>query len=634
MSPEKSGRPHLLYVAFAFPPSTASSVYRGLAVPNAFAAAGWDVTVLTIDGEIWSEISGADLELTQSIDARIVVEHISDGGAEDPAKGDIREFSRLRMNAPFLWRWLLSRRSRKLFPEQYHGLWLPVATNAVRRIHQEHPVDLVMATASPYVSFAVATKLPGVPYVLDYRDAWAFHTFSGVANFAPTSSTAKLEAQYLDGAEQVWFVNGPIRDEYARLYPGNAGKMRVVPNGFDPQPGHARSTPRPTEHPTFGYLGTIPHVKTPLKELLDGWAHAFGITKEGDRPTARAIIRGKLSSSGRVDSSLLAKFDESRRHGLEYAGPVSKRYVPSFYQSLDALILLLPSGQYVTGGKTSEYLATGLPIVSVHDLANATTDMLRDYPLWFPAEDLSVEAVAKAFRACADSLRNPDPARWDAAWEYGQRFLRSRMLDPVIDELTQRLAPGHPVASVQGALHPSVPQSGTEGPNFDERRPIRGMTAGQQGVAPISVLALITAREGVESVISDLLSRLASISGPEIKLTVVSVDGHNLEGVSRTITTGVEQPLEKLAGRLATVAGPVGILGRLGKEILASTRIAKAVAADKMFSKAAEAASVVVATDTRGIRSVWTLRDATDANLVFGPVAMVHALQKLRTRNK
>jgi glycosyltransferase involved in cell wall biosynthesis len=390
------GRPHLLYVAFAFPPSTASSVYRGLAVPNAFAEAGWDVTVLTIDGEIWSQISGTDPELVLSIDPRIKVERISDGGAEDRANGDLRAFSRLRVNAPFLWRWMLSRRSRRLFPEDYHGLWLPVAAGAARRIHRDHQVDLVMATASPYVSFAVARELPGVPYVLDYRDAWAFHTFSGAPNFPPTSPTARLEARYLEGAEQIWFVNSAIRDEYARLYPQTAGKMRVVPNGFDPQPGHAKPEVFPTERPTFGYLGTIPHVRTPLRELMDGWAAAFGIDATGSRPAARAIIRGKLSSSGRVGPDLLAAFDEARRHGMEYEGPVSKRLVPEFYRSLDALILLLPAGKYVTGGKTSEYLATGLPIVSVHDLSNATTDMLRDYPLWFPAEELTVQGIAAA----------------------------------------------------------------------------------------------------------------------------------------------------------------------------------------------------------------------------------------------
>ena len=52
-------KPHLLYIAFAFPPSTASSVYRCTAVANAFAEDGWDVTVLTLDSNIWSEISGS-----------------------------------------------------------------------------------------------------------------------------------------------------------------------------------------------------------------------------------------------------------------------------------------------------------------------------------------------------------------------------------------------------------------------------------------------------------------------------------------------------------------------------------------------------------------------------------------------
>ena len=49
-----SRRPHLLYVAWGYPPCRGGGVYRALATPNAFAEAGWDVTVLTVDRETFT----------------------------------------------------------------------------------------------------------------------------------------------------------------------------------------------------------------------------------------------------------------------------------------------------------------------------------------------------------------------------------------------------------------------------------------------------------------------------------------------------------------------------------------------------------------------------------------------------
>lgn len=435
-------KPHLLYIAFAFPPSTASSVYRSTAVANAFANDGWDVTVITVDPQVWSQISGVDEKLAESIDPRINVVAVDDGGAEAPAMGDLRRFSRFRIEAPYLWKEVFRRRSRRDFPEDFHGSWMEPATAAARRVHAEKPVDLVMATASPYVSFAVARALDGVPYVLDYRDAWAFNTITGAEDFGPDSELGKREAQYLREAAQVWFVNSQIRDEYALRYPESEDIMRVVPNGFDPQPGHAKPAAQRTDHPRFGYLGTLQYVNMPLQGFLDGWDRAFG----GDAPGAEAVFRGKLSASGAAGAEILQIFGEARSNGLRYEGPVSKRDVAGFYRTLDALILLLSSGKYVTGGKTTEYLATGLPIVSVHDMENAATDLLRDYPLWFPAEELTAEGISKALRECADALNDPDDERWDAAWAYGQQFLRSTLLEPVISEL--RAIAGYTVRTV------------------------------------------------------------------------------------------------------------------------------------------------------------------------------------------
>lgn len=433
-----SVKPHLLYIAFSFPPSTASSVYRCMAVANSFVEKGWDVTVLTLSEDIWSEISGTDQGLVSSIDPRVRVVRVGDGGSEEPNRRDLRRYSRLRIEAPYLWKELFRRRHRGDFPEDFHSLWFDPAGEAAQSIHAAHPADLVMASASPYISFKVARSLGDVPYVLDYRDAWAFNTFTGAQNYAVDSPQGLLEADYLQHAAQVWFVNEPIRAEYTRRYPDAAPHMRVVPNGFDPQRGHTR--PRVgggLSAPRFGYLGTLQYTAVPLTEFLAGWDLAC---ERWTEPGPEAVFRGKLSPTGLVPAEVLATFNSGEHRGLAYEGPISKRDVGDFYRSVDALLLILPPGKFVTGGKTAEYLATGQPIVSIHDLDSAATQLLKDYPLWFPAADLNPESIAAALLKCAKVMVSPDAELWEQAWEYGQIFARSKVLDPVVEELELMVA--------------------------------------------------------------------------------------------------------------------------------------------------------------------------------------------------
>lgn len=435
-------KPHLLYIAFSFPPSTASSVYRCMAVANGFVEQGWDVTVVTLSEDIWSEISGTDTGLVQSIDPRVKVVHVDDGGAEEPNRRDLRRYSRLRIEAPYLWKELFRRRHRSDFPEDIHHLWFEPAMAAARDIHNHHPANLVMASASPYISFKVARSLGGVPYILDYRDAWAFNTFTGAESYAADSPQGLLEADYLRNAHQIWYVNEPIRAEYARRYPDSAPLMRVVPNGYDQRNG---SSKKPSEDPStglrFGYLGTLQYTVVPLDEFLSGWDLAVELW-EGAAP--ETIFRGKLSPTGLVPAEVLEMFKSGRHPGLRYDGPISKREVGTFYDSVDALLLILPPGKYVTGGKTAEYIATGLPIISIHNLDSAATAMLKDYPLWFPAKDLTAEGIAKALRDCAETIWLADADLLQASWDYGQDFARNTVLIPVINELGAGLAAGEP----------------------------------------------------------------------------------------------------------------------------------------------------------------------------------------------
>ena len=429
-----SPRPHLLYVAWGFPPCRAGGVYRALAMANAFARNGWDVTVLTVEREVFVEYTGADLGLEQSIDPSINV--VRTPFAWPALDTDIRRFSWLRVRFPRIWSKLRVAADRRPFPETGYGPWRRELELSALAIHDQRPVDLVVATANPHVAFMGARILHerhNVPYVMDYRDAWCLDVFSGDRLHDERSRTARIERDLIDKATEVWFVNEPIRAWHQHEHPNAAARMQVMSNGWDLDVASRRDASRTADRAlTFGYLGTV-SVKVPLAEFIAGWKRAR--ESHAIPADSRAVIRGYLGFYGLPRPDLLALVDGAASDGVEYAGPVSKSEVVEVYSGFDVLLLILGAGKYVTSGKVFEYLATGLPIVSVHDLGNAASDVVRDYPLWFPAKSLAPQDISEALGRASEAAVNASEPTRAAARAYAEQYRRDRQLAPRLDAL-------------------------------------------------------------------------------------------------------------------------------------------------------------------------------------------------------
>ncbi len=424
-------RPHLLFVAWGFPPCRGGGVYRALAMANAFVARGWDVTVVTPEREAFVRYTGIDASLEARVDPRIRVERVPFSW---PAlETDIRRYDAFRVRFPWLWRRRINRADRKAFPEPGYGPWRSTIEKAALHVHAEHPVDLVLATANPHVSFAAAWLLHerhGVPFVMDYRDAWLLDVFGGGRLHGPGSPAAAWEAKLVAAAREVWFVNEPIRAWHAELYPEHAARMQVVANGYDTELVRG---PRPPGPLTFGYIGTV-SPKVPLAELIAGWRLA---RTEHDLGDARVVLRGYLGYFHTPRADMLALVEDAHQEGITYGGPVGKTQVQETYDGFDVLLLALGAGRYVTSGKVYEYVASGLPIVSVHDPGNAASDVLRGYPLWFPVKSLEPADVAQALAAAAAAAREADPAVREKCLAFAAQYARERQLAPRLAALEE-----------------------------------------------------------------------------------------------------------------------------------------------------------------------------------------------------
>jgi glycosyltransferase involved in cell wall biosynthesis len=426
----------LLYLAFYFPPSRASGVYRARATANYFAEAGWDVTVARVPQWFLTDVVGStDDGLLDTVDPRIVT--VSPALDDFMWETDVRAFGSFRGNFPFLaarWhKWL----QRFKFPDRYAS-WGESAVAEGLRLHAERPFDLIVATGNPFSAFGAAYELgrrTGLPYIVDYRDSWTLDLFTNEDAFPKGDKAWRWEKRILENAAEALFVNEALREWHAARYPRAADRMHVMLNGWDPDvlPEIPESTADESRPLSYAYIGTLT-AHQPVDALFAGFR---AMAAAGTHPGSTLDLYGHLGFFAKYESRMRADIgldDSASGNGsaedrIRHRGPVSKAEIGDAYAASDVLVFLVGGSKYVTSGKIFEYMATGKPIVSVHEPGSAAEELLRDYPLWFNPGSLDPGAVAAAMAEAGDAARKADPDLAERAREYGAGFTRYRAIE-------------------------------------------------------------------------------------------------------------------------------------------------------------------------------------------------------------
>ncbi|MEU6858678.1 glycosyltransferase [Glycomyces sp. NPDC046736] len=424
-----TARPRVLYLAFYFPPSRASGVYRARATANYFAESGWDVTVMRAPQRFLLDVVGStDEGLAATVDPRIdVVLPEMDYYAWEL---DIRAYGSFRGNFPFLAKRWHEFKQRFSFPDPYAS-WGRSAVAEGLRLHAERPFDLVIATGNPFAAFGAAYELgrrTGLPYIVDNRDAWTLDLFTNTDAFPKGHPAWKWERRILEHAAEALYVNGALRDWHAERYPGVAERMHVLLNGWDPDvlpevPPPSTDEDRPL---SFAYVGTLTAVQ-PVEALFAG----FDLMNSESSHTGSTLdLYGHIGFFSGSETRIRSQFGfDTEPEGVRFRGPVSKAEIGKAYADSDVLVFLAGGSKYVTSGKIFEYMATGRPIVSVHERGSAAEELLRDYPLWFVPASLEAADVAAAFAEAGDAARKGDPDLADQARRYAASFTRYQALE-------------------------------------------------------------------------------------------------------------------------------------------------------------------------------------------------------------
>lgn len=421
-------RPHLLYLAFWYPPSRASGVYRAIATTSAFTEAGWHVTVITVDREfLEDEVGSVDTSLESQDDECVHITRIP-FTLWPSAGADLRSVGWLAGNFPQIMR--LNSRGATL-PDKYHAWIAPTVARAVD-IAKKRPFDHVLATGNPYSSFEAARLIADrldIGYSLDFRDPWTIDVFTG--SRVGDARTWKMEDRIIHDASACFHVNQPIATAYADIHPTASAKQLVAPNGFDSASLGPVRTPSSSGPLTFGVLGTVTD-RWPLQALDEGWQHARPDLPAG----SEFVIAGHLGYFAHSSQPLHTTL--SAAPNIRYAGPVQKSQVSDFYRSLDVVVVPVPGGPLVTSGKIYEAMALGIPLVCIQREGGGARELVKNHPMAYAAEPRAASIAASLLDAAAAGRTMTLSDVADIRASMGQ-YERARALSVIVDTVTNSI---------------------------------------------------------------------------------------------------------------------------------------------------------------------------------------------------
>ncbi len=354
-------------------------------------------------------------------------------------------------------------------PDLQRVTWVPGAEQAAVRIAAEHRLDLIYTSAPPYSSVLLGSRLRrrlGLPWLADYRDPWTNEWNCVWPTRLHHWWETCQERRALARADRITIATPTMAELLLRRYPEFAGKVDVIPNGFDREDidavlsaGAVSPWPElPPECLRIGYAGTLADYgdqpfasRSPLTRLAGSLlGYRCG---EADRTTGspyyllkalRRLLDESPELQGRVHVAFAGVFGPRNTAMVDELGLRRQVSILGWLPNHEGLRLLADSDVlflpalflsrshrgYIQNAKAFEYLALGKPILAtvppgdLHDLIE------RSHAGWC-ADPYETSALTGLLRQMV-GLRARGELICDADREYIAQFHRR--------ELTRRLA--------------------------------------------------------------------------------------------------------------------------------------------------------------------------------------------------
>lgn len=369
--------PHVVLLAWSFPPISDVACYRPLRVAKTLVDNGWEVTVASAYPTNTAQRMNNQV-LERFIPAEVRVVRLPDTATSHASKPSSQPHSNSLPARVMRKGWRESRRllAHLQFPKEtahiINGardvgyppkkldlMWHTQLLCHLSKLHKAHPIDLLWATMPPtatgVITYIVGQKL-GIPYLLDYRDLWIENPF-----FPAQSSEKQTEKILLDNARTVTAATQGFADV---LGAKTRTPVKTIYNGFDPEIFAADHT-REHAHSTaleIVYAGTL-YNNYPLPSFADA------LISLGDKGVFHLY-----GGNNAVFKQLISQHPKSFiAHGF-----VLSNQVHHALRTADiALVIGVPDNPFVVPAKTYEALALRKPVLYLGQPHDETARILE-----------------------------------------------------------------------------------------------------------------------------------------------------------------------------------------------------------------------------------------------------------------
>lgn len=404
-----------LFVAYQFPPAGGIGVHRAVKFTKFLPEFGWETSVLTVsnpsvpltDNSLLADIpESTEVVRTKTWEPSYAFKEKFGGKRPGNSTSSKHIESQTK---PSLIRQLASVAKRSLrsavnltFQPDMQVLWGPNAYRAGCELLRRKQHDVVIATAPPFSSFLVGSKLAKqfrLPLVLDYRDEW------GISNtYWENKQQSRLiqkiqqrmQARLLKAADLA-IATTPSSCESvadsARLA-GAETRCEYIYNGFDPNDFSITPAPRVDygngiDRFRLAYVGTLWNLNSiePLVTAIEQLAKRSPALMEN----LEFVVAGRRTSE---QEEILSRLDQTacRLVRLPF---ISHSEAISLMQDADCLTLLnspVPGAERIVNGKIFEYLATRKPFLLISPPGDMWS-LTEDCPFSLPCDPQHPEQI-------------------------------------------------------------------------------------------------------------------------------------------------------------------------------------------------------------------------------------------------
>ncbi|MFP7753820.1 glycosyltransferase [Thermodesulfobacteriota bacterium B35] len=377
----------LLVIAYYFPPSCASGVFRTLAFVRHLSANGWDITVLTLDPPTSSKEGQLLARVPENVRVvrarerdlfylwtRLKKSCIEAGSKEQGASvSSVPPCSAGSKNQGMLATIKEQCSSLVKIPDSQAGWFFP----ALFKGRSLEKPDVIYSSAPPFTGHVVGALLKKkwkVPLVVDFRDPWGGNPFRpSYGGFAERWDRI-LEQWVMRASNRILANTKPMADMIKQRFPAYKNKVSVLTNGFDPEEFEGIQPFRefPPERFLLVHPGVLYGKRNPLPFLR---AVRDAVHEKGMRDILVVFIGQYESFEGKALETHLKEM-RLTEHVL-LLPPMSHDRVFSVMKGADLLLLLALGTTLQVPAKLFEYMGIGKPIFGICEPESATLEIMR-----------------------------------------------------------------------------------------------------------------------------------------------------------------------------------------------------------------------------------------------------------------